>query len=110
MVALLLGLLAIVLTGSQAALSADEPSLLPQEPIEQADVRLRRQGWRPVPGLNPDPFERQLAGNRLASLSACSGTGMGFCRYDYKRGGKNLGVVTVPGPKAQGVVQSWTLR
>jgi len=110
MVALLLGLLAVLITGSQIALSADELSLQREEPIVQADQRLRGQGWKPDPSLKPDPLDRHLAGNQLASLSACSGTGLGFCRYDYRRGNKSLGVVTVPGPGAQGLVQSWSLR
>jgi hypothetical protein len=110
MVALLLTLLALLITGSRAALSADGPTLVRQEPIVEADQRLRAQGWKPAPDLNPDPLERHLAGNQLSSLSACSGTGQGFCRYDYQRGGKNLGVVTVPGSGAQGLVQSWSLR
>ena len=107
MVALLLGLLAVLITGSQSALSADELSLLREEPIVQADQRLRGQGWKPDPSLKPDPLDRHLAGNQLASLSACSGTGMGFCRYDYQRGDRSLAVVTVPGPKGDGVVHSW---
>ncbi|MEN9766153.1 hypothetical protein [Vulcanococcus sp.] len=110
MVALLLSLLTVVITASQAALSADQPQLIPKEPIQRADQRLRGQGWQPAQGLNPDPLERHLAGNQLASLSACSGTGQGFCRYDYQRGGMSLAVVTIPGPNAEGLVQSWSLR
>jgi len=53
-------------------------------------------------------FERELAGNRLTSLSGCSGTGAGFCRYDYRRGGQRLEVITVAGPDGNGLVLRWS--
>lgn len=85
-----------------------EPSVVgPREPIDQANARLLADGWIPKPDREPLPFERERAGNNLASLSACSGTGMGLCRYDYQRGDRSLAVVTVPGPKGDGVVHSW---
>ena len=73
-----------------------------QQPIQAADARLREQGWRPDPAQRLSAFERELAGNALPSLAACSGTGPGFCRYDYRRGPQRLLVITVPGPQARG--------
>ena len=104
------GLAAVVL--SQAVRSGPDapasPSLLVvQEPVTQADARLLAAGWTAKPDRQPLPFERELAGNHLASLSACSGTGMGFCRYDYQRGIQTLAVVTVPVVNGEGVVHSW---
>ena len=104
------GLAAVVL--SQAVRSgSDAPAsplyLVLQEPITQADARLLAEGWMPKPDRQALPFERKLAGNHLASLSACSGTGMGFCRYDYQRGKQTLAVVTVPDASGAGVVHSW---
>jgi hypothetical protein len=85
-----------------------EPSVVgPREPIDQANARLLADGWIPKPDREPLPFERERAGINLASLSACSGTGMGFCSYDYQRGDRNLAVVTVPSSKGDGVVHSW---
>ena len=77
------------------------------QPIETADARLRSAGWQPAgePGLQP--FERQLAGNDLSSLSGCSGTGAGFCRYDYRRGKRQLAVVTSAGSDGRGRVLRW---
>jgi hypothetical protein len=77
------------------------------EPITAVDARFLATGWAPQPEQEPLPFERTLSGNNLASLSACSGTGMGFCRYDYRRGNEQLAVVTVPGARGHGVVHSW---
>jgi len=111
--ALVGGLAAAVL--SQAVRSGPEapsnpPLLLLQEPVTQVDARLLGEGWRPQPDRQPLPFERELAGNQLASLSSCSGTGMGFCRYDYQRGKQSLMVVTVPGASGAGVVHRSAFR
>ncbi|UPM50741.1 MULTISPECIES: hypothetical protein [unclassified Synechococcus] len=100
-------ILLTLLSGISGVSAAQEVTLIPQQPIEQADASLQRDGWQPVKGLAPEPMDRQLAGNRLPSLSACSGTGQGFCRYDYQRGVETLAVITVPGPQAQGLVLQW---
>ena len=80
------------------------PDLVESEPMTQADARLIAAGWAPDPDREPLPFERKLAGNSLASLSACSGTGLGFCRYDYKRGSQTIAVITIPGAGGEGIV------
>jgi hypothetical protein len=80
------------------------PDLVESEPMTQADARLIAAGWAPDPDREPLPFERKLAGNSLASLSACSGTGLGFCRYDYKRGSQTIAVITIPGASGEGIV------
>jgi hypothetical protein len=82
------------------------PVIAPQEPINQVDARLLADGWVAKPDRDPLPFERERAHNNLASLSACSGTGMGFCRYDYQRGSQRFAVVTVPGPDGNGIVHN----
>ena len=107
------GLAAAVL--SQAVRSGPDappspPLVLLQEPVTQVDALLLGEGWRPKPDRQPLPFERELAGNQLASLSSCSGTGMGFCRYDYQRGKQSLMVVTVPGTSGVEVVHSSAFR
>lgn len=96
----LAGLLAAaLLTGSApAGPSPPAPAGLLQVgwPVLVADSHLRRLGWSPAPVRQPDALDRQLAGNSLASLSDCSGTGLGFCRYDYRRAAVNLSVITLP--------------
>lgn len=87
--------------------SAGLPVLTAHEPIAQVNARLLAAGWTARPEQDPLPLERQLAGNNLASLSACSGTGMGFCRYDYQQGHQRFSVVTVPGVGGDGLVHSW---
>jgi hypothetical protein len=82
------------------------PVIEPREPISQVDARLLAEGWVAKPDRDPIPFERRLAYNTLASLSGCSGTGMGFCRYDYQRGAQRFAVVTAPGPNGSGVVHN----
>lgn len=72
------------------------------QPIDAADRTLRSRGWRPAPDLQPDELDRARAGNRLESLSACSGSGLGYCRYDYRRSRDGLTVITVPAPAAGG--------
>lgn len=100
------GSLALVMVAALLAQApAERPGALPlqaQQPIQAADARLRQQGWQPDPEQKPSAFERELAGNALASLAACSGTGQGFCRYDYRRGPQRLLLITVPGAQARG--------
>jgi len=86
---------------------AEAPALAVNEPIAVVNARLLVAGWSPQPEQEPLPFERERAGNNLASLSACSGTGMGFCRYDYRRDHEQLAVVITPGAASDGVVHSW---
>lgn len=101
-----------VMALSQAVRSGSDqpvntPFLLPREPISTVDARLHAEGWSARPDRDPLPDERRLAGNNLASLSACSGTGLGLCRYDYEQGQQRVAVVTVPGDRGDGVVHSW---
>lgn len=104
------GVVALVLTqavSSREDASPEPPALSVNEPITQVDARLVSAGWAPHPEQEPLPLERNLAGNNLASLSACSGTGQGFCRYDYRRGNEHLAVVTVPRATGGGLVHNW---
>ena len=79
------------------------------EPIETADHRLQQQGWQPISTPPAESFDRELSGNGLISLRACSGTGMGYCRYDYRRGQEQLEVLTVPSSDGDGQVVRWSL-
>jgi hypothetical protein len=103
-VAAVVALTQAVRSGGDA--QAELPVVAPQEPISQVDARLLADGWVAKPERDPLPFERRLAQNTLASLSGCSGTGMGFCRYDYQRNNHRFAVVTVPGPFGSGVVHN----
>lgn len=84
------------------------------QPILEADAVLLASGWRPSPQNQPLDLDHQRAGVPLSSLSSCSGTGQGFCRFDYRRNGRQLSVVTIPpaDPSFQatqlgGVVKRW---
>ena len=88
--------------GSQTVL----PVVAPHEPINRVDARLLADGWIANPERDPLPVELERSRNNLSSLSACSGTGMGFCRYDYQRGSHRFAVVTVPGPDGSGIVHN----
>ncbi|MAS28414.1 MAG: hypothetical protein CMN97_09250 [Synechococcus sp. NAT40] len=66
------------------------------QPILEADAVLLASGWRPHPQQQPMALDQRRAGVPLSSLSACSGTGHGFCRFDYRRNGRQLSVVTIP--------------
>ena len=74
-----------------------------------ADQTLISDGWNPAADQSVEPFEQDLAGNRLASLASCSGTGVGYCRYDYRRQNLRLFVVTIPAeqPDEAGRVARW---
>ena len=85
--------------------------LSPQQSIVEANRTLLVARWRPAPDQEPSPDERYWSGVTLKSLSSCSGTGEGFCRFDYQREGQTLSVVTVPSRPGQAsvgrVVQWW---
>jgi hypothetical protein len=109
-------LLAIAAAGGLSALLASSGQAQPpatlltvREPIETADQRLQQQGWQPISTPPAESFDRELSGNGLISLRACSGTGMGYCRYDYRRGGEQLEVITVPSNDGDGQVVRWSL-
>ncbi len=71
------------------------------EPIVAADQRLLRLGWRPSAAVSADALDQERSGTRLASLSGCAGTGLGYCRFDYRRGRARLAVITVPSVSGQ---------
>lgn len=99
------GLAQTVRSGSEEARPL--PELAEDTPIEQVNQLLLAEGWQPQPEQTPLPMERQLAHNQLTSLSACSGTGLGYCRYDYQRGQQRFAVVTVPDRHGNGRVIRW---
>jgi len=87
-----------------------EPKLSSRQTILEANCYLIANGWRPAPEKTPTPEERRFASVALESLSACSGTGVGFCRFDYRRDLQRLSVVTVPsepGRPSVGLVDRW---
>ena len=87
-----------------------EPKLSARQTILEANRHLIANGWRPAPEKTPTPEERRLSSVALESLSSCSGTGVGFCRFDYRRDLQRLSVVTVPsepGRPSVGRVDLW---
>ncbi len=93
-----------------SALARPEPQLSASQTILEANRHLIADGWRPAPETKPTTEERRWASVALESLSACSGTGVGFCRFDYRRDLQRLSVVTVPsepGLPSVGRVERW---
>ena len=87
-----------------------QPQLSPRQTILEANRHLLADGWQPSPEQKPSAEERRWAVVGLESLSACSGTGVGFCRFDYRRKNQRLSVVTVPsqpGRPSVGRVERW---
>jgi len=87
-----------------------EPKLSARQTILEANLHLIANGWRPAPEKTPTAEERRLSSVALESLSSCSDTGVGFCRFDYRRDLQRLSVVTVPsepGRPSVGRVDRW---
>ena len=87
-----------------------QPKLSARQTILEANRHLIANGWHPAPEKTPTLEDRRLASVALESLSACSGTGVGFCRFDYRRDLQRLSVVTVPsqpGRPSVGCVDRW---
>jgi len=72
------------------------------EAMLAGDQRLRKLGWSPAGVASADGLDRELSGSPLDSLSGCSGTGLGYCRFDYRRGQARLAVITVPAATGRG--------
>ena len=110
----LLLLSGMILSGSLIDIKAEQrpPELKAGQSILVVDQTLTSTGWDPAPGEKVRAFEQKLAGNRLSSLASCSGTGVGYCRYDYQRSNKRLVVVTVPASQSDqaGRVARWWME
>ena len=104
------GLMLSCLTSVSAEQRA--PELQAGQSILVVNQSLTSKGWNPAPAEQVRDFEQQLAGNQLSSLASCSGTGVGYCRYDYQRRDKRLVVVTVPSgkPDQAGRVARWWIE
>ena len=104
-----------ILSGSAAiadSIASSSVQLQVGQTMLSADALLMASGWSPHPDQPPNAFERKLSGAALPALSACSGTGMGLCRYNYERDSKKLSVVTIPstGEGESGLVQRWWIE
>ncbi len=102
----------LVLGGFAATSKADTSrvTLKSGQSIVQANASLTASGWQPAPERPVLSFEKTLSGTDLRALASCSGTGPGFCRYDYQRDGQRLFVVTVAdGAQSEqgGIVTQW---
>ena len=109
----LLALLAAApIVGLSAAVvqAGGQLQLTPRQTILEANRHLLADGWVPAPEQTPSARERQWAAVSLKSLTACAGTGVGYCRFDYQRNQQRLSVVTVPsqpGRASVGRVDRW---
>ena len=110
----LLVLSGLCMTGIWVDLKAEQrpPELKAGQSILVVNKNLTATGWNPAPEGEVHSFEQELAGNQLSSLASCSGTGAGYCRYDYQRSNKRLVVVTVPAssPDQAGRVARWWME
>ena len=104
----------LMMTGLWVDLKSEQrpPDLQTGQSILVVDQTLISTGWNPAPVDRVRSFEQKLAGNQLSSLASCSGTGVGYCRYDYQRSNKRLVVVTVPArqPDEAGRVARWWME
>ena len=107
---LLLILVSPLCAGVAAATPEPAPALEARQTILEANRSLMKKGWQPAPKQSPFPEERRWSAVPLSSLSTCSGTGVGFCRFDYQKNHQRLSVVTVPshpGQPSVGRVSRW---
>ena len=105
-------LASLVLGGFASTSRADTSgiSLQSGQSILRANATLTASGWKPAPERAVLDFEKSLSRTDLKALASCSGTGPGFCRYDYARDGQRLFVVTVVDgsqPEKVGIVTQW---
>jgi hypothetical protein len=91
------------------SISSSTVQLQVGQSILAADASLLASGWLPKPDPAMEAQELDPSRPALPALSSCSGTGVGFCRYDYARDRQRLSVVTAPSPSSDvsGLVQRW---
>ena len=109
-IVLLLILMSPLCAGVAGAASDPTPALELRQTILEANRYLIKEGWQPAPKAFPTPEERRWSAVPLSSLSTCSGTGVGFCRFDYQKDQQQLSVITVPsnpGQPSVGQVSRW---
>ena len=95
--------------GFADSISSSTVQLQVGQSIRAADASLLASGWLPQPDPSIQALAQDPSGSALPSLSSCSGTGVGFCRYDYARDRQRLSVVTVPSPSSDvsELVERW---
>lgn len=68
------------------------------KPIRVARRLLIDAGWAPLPQPNADEaalgIEAKLRKDGITEVESCSGTGYGFCSFDYMSGNGTMGVST----------------
>jgi hypothetical protein len=64
------------------------------EPYSRARQTLLRAGWRPAPGRGYRGLIDSFLRVGWVEVSNCSGTGLGFCSFDWKRGRQCARVIT----------------
>ena len=91
------------------AVSAEPMPLFLQEgqAILSADQKLLAKGWQPAPASmgQLQALNQADAVSRLPSLKSCSGSGVGYCRYEYQQPRHRLVLITVLGKKRDRFVQ-----
>lgn len=77
------------------------------KPIDEARKLLWARGWAPIPTQPPpekDSREGELARRGVTEVEGCSGTGFGYCSFNYRGGGGRLAVTTMGEAEFPGVV------
>src|SRR5690606_32240730 len=67
-------------------------------PIAEARDSISRFGWKPVESASsewPDQRSAALAALGLSEVTGCSGTGFGYCGFDYRAGKASLSITSV---------------
>lgn len=98
-------------------LATDSPDIQVGLAYSEARTRLIQQGWVPVVADEPGPYgvERQLYDQGITEVSACSGTGVGACRFEFNHPERAqlgessaLSVITHGGSRTE--VADWELQ
>jgi hypothetical protein len=120
--------LAVLLMGASAGLLGIEMVLakpIPQESVRpillrkgmtygEAQKNLKKGGWKDNPEVEPDlrssSTVQKLVNRGYREVVTCSGTGRGFCRFEWmNQKGELLVVITVPGIK-DAMIEEWRIE
>lgn len=119
--------LAVFLMGASVELSGIEIVMAkpPQKSMTQIPLRkgmtygeaqkiLRKGGWKDNPEVKPDlrssSTVQKLVDRGYGEIVTCSGTGRGFCRFEWvNQKGELLAIATVPGIK-DAMIETWWIE
>ncbi len=98
------------LEGTEIEISQSLPILHQGKPYAEVRSILIGAGWKPIAQSHSSPYDRNISDELgYEELVTCSGTGLGWCSFEFSaQNGQKLGVTTVGGREM--LLDSWSIE